>query len=752
MTRFHVNRLMIGTCVAALTASPAFAAQAAPLAQSTPERTTSTQAPPSSNANQDIIVTAQKRAQLLIDVPQSISVISGGTLEKQQANSFQDYLKLVPGLQLTQSTPGATRLIIRGINAAGAGSAVGVYMDETPFGSSTGLANGAILAGDFDTFDLDRIEVLRGPQGTFYGASSLSGVLKFVTKLPSTTAFLVRGRAGIESVKGGDLGYQSNLVVNVPLSSTLAFRASGSYRKDGGFVNSIGTAGSDVERRINGTKSYSGRASLLFKPSSEVSVRLTALAQDIKAKASSDVEVDSVTLEPSYGQLSQSQFAPQFTNVKYRVYNATMTFGLGFADLTSSSSYSTQKQTSLVDLTFLYSPIVQAYFYHFPNEFVDPKNVNVRKYTQEVRLSSHSSRLDWLVGGFFADEKAMFHQGFFANIPGTNTAYAGQPNLGQVDLNSKYKELAGFADATVHVTDAFDLDFGGRYSHNKQENHQVLDGLLLGGFNDLGIAHSRENVFTYSVAPKLKLSRNATLYARVAKGFRPGGPNALAPGAPASLATYKSDSIINYEVGFKGQTDDRRFSFDAAVFHIDWSNIQLIRTINNFSANSNGSAAKSDGVEFTATARPVPGLDISLNGAYTHARLTADTEVGGLKGDELPYSPKFSLGLNADYHWSLAQGVAGHVGGSLRHLSHQSADFNAGYRTANGHQRQVPGYEVVDLGAGVDFGKFSVDVYAKNVGNRRGITSLNASPFVPGGVSASIIRPRTVGLSVTAAY
>jgi iron complex outermembrane receptor protein len=547
MSRLYPTLMITTAATAMMAVTPANAAQQV---QTTPERTTSTQAPPGPNTTQDIVVTAQKRTQLLIDVPQSISVVSGATLEKQQANSFQDYLKLVPGLQLNQSTPGAGRLILRGVNTGGVASTVGVYMDETPFGSSTGLVNGGILAGDFDTFDLSRIEVLRGPQGTFYGASSLSGVLKFVTNLPSTTAFTMRGRAGVESVKGGETGYSGNLVVNVPVNSSLALRASGTYRKDAGFINSIGTAGSDVEKAVNGSKSYGGRASLLFKPSTDISIRLTALAQDIKAHASTVVESDPVTLRPLYGQLSQAQFSPQSTNVKYRVYNDTMTFGLGFADLTSSSSYSTQKQSTLTDFTLQFGPIVKSIF-KVPNEFVLPAKVNLRKYTQEVRLSSHSARLDWLLGGFYTDEKALILQDFVAYTPGTTTPIAGLPLLAHVDLSSKYKEVAGFANATVHVTEKFDLDVGGRYSRNKQQAHQITDGIFAGGAKDFGINRSSENVFTYSLAPKFKFSRNATVYARVAKGFRPGGPNVIPPGAPAELGSYRSDSIVSYEAGFK---------------------------------------------------------------------------------------------------------------------------------------------------------------------------------------------------------
>ena len=144
----------------------------------------------------EIIVTAQKREEAILDIPQSVTVVSGETLERQHATTFQDYISQVPGLSMQQSEPGAGRLVLRGVNTGGVASTVAVYVDETPFGSSSGLVNGAVLAGDFDTFDIARIEVLRGPQGTLYGASSLGGVLKFVTNAPVLGVVSARARRG----------------------------------------------------------------------------------------------------------------------------------------------------------------------------------------------------------------------------------------------------------------------------------------------------------------------------------------------------------------------------------------------------------------------------------------------------------------------------------------------------------------------------------------------------------------------------
>ena len=241
----------------------------------------------------EVVVTAQKVSQSVVDVPMSISVLGGDDLERTQSLNIQDYVKLVPGLQLTQSTPGMGRLSLRGINTGGVASTVGVYVDETTFGSSSGLANGAILTGDFDTFDVARVEVLRGPQGTLYGASSLGGVLKYVTNEPQFDSFEGRVRGSFESVDDGDTSYSGAAVVNIPVSDKVAIRASGFYRNLGGFIDSIGTADSDVADDINGSTVSGGRVSMLFKPSEAFSLQLTAFIQDIDSDASSVVDSDS---------------------------------------------------------------------------------------------------------------------------------------------------------------------------------------------------------------------------------------------------------------------------------------------------------------------------------------------------------------------------------------------------------------------------------------------------------------------------
>lgn len=721
----------------------------------------------SDNEFGEIVVTAQKREQALIDVPQSISVVSGDVMEARNINNISDYLGSVPGLQLVQSTPGQGRVVLRGINTGGVASTVAVYMDETPFGSSSGQANGAELAGDFNTFDIARIEVLRGPQGTLYGASTLGGLIKYVTNEPNSDTLEARGRVTGETTRHGDESYQGDLMVNIPLSPTLAFRASGSYRKQGGFIDSIGTGGSDIESNINDDRNYGGRASLQWTPTEALKVRASALIQNIDVDAPTRVESDPVTLKPLYGSLTFSQFVPSYSDVDYRLYNFLIDYDFGFATLTSSTSRSTQHQRRRDDQTVFINNVLDIYGPAFDlpaygNDTYLRQLTNNRKWTQEVRLASNAkTAAEWLIGGYYTHEKALIDQIFVPVTPGTlnRQDYLEEiGGLGGAMTVSKYEEYAIFGNLSLHFGDHIDLDLGGRYSHNNQASLNTGFGLL--GATAPYTGKSSDNVFTYSVAPKYRFSDHASLYARVAKGYRPGGPNVVPPGAGAGFpATYDPDTVVSYEIGVKGETADRTFGIEAAIYHIDWKAIQLLAVINNFGANINGSSADIDGAEASVTIRPVRGFTTTINGAYTRAVLAGDTDpitLGAVKGDVLPFTPKFSISVNSDYEWSIGNGITASIGGSLRSLSKQSGNYDATYLALYGNFARVPAYAIVDLRAGLDFGRFSLQAYVKNLGDTYGVTSVlpqysSGLANYPNAASAvGVNRPRTFGLSLTA--
>jgi outer membrane receptor protein involved in Fe transport len=597
---------------------------------------------------------------------------------------------------------------------------------------------------------MQRVEVLRGPQGTLYGANSLAGVLKFATNPPQTDKFDARVRAGVESVEDGGTGYSATGMVNVPLSSTFAIRATGYYRELPGFIDSIGTAGSDVAKDINESESSGGRVSALYSPTDAFSLRLTAIMQNIRADSSSVVESNSDTLDTLYGKFTQSRFVPEFRDTDYRIYNGVLNLDLGFATLTSSTSYNKLDSPFRDDLTTLYSSLLVDFV--GPNEFAQYQTTRYDKFTQEVRLASPTNdTFDWLVGAYYTKEKGDLLQHFEAVVPGSLTPIAGQPQLGDLTLHSEYEETAAFASGTIHFGPRFDLTLGARYSENDQEAKQDQAGVLAGGAVSYPKATSSEDVFTYSVSPKFKITDSASLYARVASGFRPGGPNVLPPNAPPEVPpTYDSDSLTSYEVGFKAESASRAYTFDVSAFHIDWEDIQLFTQVNDFGVNVNGGNATSDGFEATVTARPTQSLSLSLNAAYTDAKLDDDTGplVGGLKGDQLPFTPDFSVGASADYEWTVAGDATAYVGGSLRWLSDQTGSFDADFRALNGRQREVPSYEVLDLRTGVLFGRYSIELYAKNLTDSDGRTSTGTLGSLPNGaIGTGVIRPRTVGLS-----
>lgn len=672
-----------------------------------------------------VVVTAQKRSEQLRDVPQSVTAVTEKTLERQQMNSLTDYAVLVPGMQTDTSQPGYSRVILRGINSGGVGATIGVYLDETPYGSSSALANG-LIAPDVDTFDLSRIEVLRGPQGTLYGASTLGGLLKFVTNAPDPSGFEAKIAGGLEVVDHGGVGYSAQGMINVPLADDLALRAIASTRLDAGYVDDPFRGIED----INDATTTSYRASMLWEPSSDLSVRLTALGQNIDSDNSSAVNLVlsgpvtvALPLRPLYGDLEQAYSYDQPVDTKYRQYSGALDYNLGFADLTSVTSFNTFELSQLVEYTLAYGVPLTT-------------DINVDKFVQEVRLASPASdKFEWLLGFFYTDEDTAYHQALVG--------------IGPVTLDSKFKETAGFANATYHFSPAFDLAFGGRYSVNEQS-------LVQAGIAGAAAGDSSEDVFTYAVAPRWHVDDDTMVYGRVAKGYRPGGPNATPPVPPPGFpSTFGSDSLINYELGLKSDVSER-MSLDISAFFIDWSDIQLLTVYGGYGVNGNGGTAESKGVEWTINFVPVDDLVVLFTGAYTDTQLTEDTDpvVGGFKGEALPNAAKWATALSADYSFPGIAGSTAYVGGTWSYVGDRAGGFDAAFGRI-----ELPSYNTVDLRGGFDWERWSLQLYVKNVGDERGIMSTGRS-YAPladpvnsiAGLNAAVIQPRTVGLAVTGRF
>lgn len=688
----------------------------------------------------EIIVTAQKREQALLDVPQSVSVVSAETLQNLHATQFSDYLTRLPSANIVETQSGNARVVLRGVNTGGVGATVATYVDETPFGSATALANGGILTPDIDPFDLARVEVLRGPQGTLYGANSLGGLVKFVTIEPGTDAFGGAAELGVESVSHGDTAWWGRAAVNVPLSDNIAFRASGFYRQDPGYIDDP-----NFGKDINDGKRYGGRLSFLARPTENLTLRASVHLENVRSDGTNEVDLDPVTFRSAYGGLSQSRLLPQVNNIDYRIYNGTIDYDFGSVGLVSSTSYGTLDQSAIVDASSQYGALLSGVF-GVPLGAAIDQGMTQRRFTQEVRLASTGKRtIEWTVGGFYTHEKNELTQNLFGIDAATGDLFPGLDGLILVALPSRYSEWAGFANVTWHLAPQFDLTAGGRYSHNKQSVVQETDGLLAGGASAFD-GKSSDNVFTYSIAPTFKPNENTRVYARIAKGYRPGGPNAVSPLAPEGVPRqFGPDTTTNYEIGVKTETSDRLLTFEASAFLIDWKDIQLLAQVEGFGVNTNGGSARSKGIEMTLGVNPTREISLFANGSYVDAYLTKDAPaiVGGVKGDPLPYNPKWQWTLGGDFEHPLSDSTAVRAGVSWHYTGKRFTDFDA----ANG-QRKLGSFGQLDAHAGIEFAKrYRVDAFVRNLTDARGIVNLGFFGDVNGNLAASIVRPRTVGLS-----
>jgi outer membrane receptor protein involved in Fe transport len=604
--------------------------------------------------------------------------------------------------------------------------------------------------------------------------------MKYVTNPATTRAFEARGRASVETVEGGDPGYALTGLVNVPVSDRFAVRASGYYRFDDGFIDSIGNnpiasltdpainvvEGTRVEEGINSLDSFGGRISALYVPSDRFSLNLTALAQNIESDSSDIVDADPVTLEALNSSPVRSRYHRDFTDIEYRVYSATLDWDFARVGLQSVTSYSTFDENFQVDVAantqLTGAPLAAVATLFFgdaatrPLSAIQDQITSTDKFTQELRLvSEENDSLEWLIGAYYTEEDSGIDpQAILAVEAGTDTVATDIPTLVQASLLSNYEEIALFANATWHVTPRLGLSFGARQSENDQEASQVLEGALLGGSIAFDDASSSESPFTYSVSPRFEITDNVSVFARVATGYRPGGPNVIPAGSPPGTpGSYDSDRLTSYELGLKADAADGRFGLDFAAYYLDWEDVQLLAVVNGVGLNANGGTAVSRGVEFAATLRPADSLTISLNGAYTDAYLTQDTDpvVGGQDGDPLSYVPEWSYGLDGSYEWPVMGDSLAFVGGNVGYVGDRPAGFSS--QAADGSIREVEAYTTLNLRAGVDLGRWSVEVYGKNLMDEDGVNNIVSEGVLPNGsVGLSLIRPRTYGLSVGASF
>jgi iron complex outermembrane recepter protein len=719
----------------------------------------------------EIVVTASKRDEKLHDVAMSVTAIGGDQLQLRQETGFLDWAAQVPGLSLQTSNPAFSRLIIRGENVGSVGALIATTVDDIPFFMSGAQADGAFFSANVDTYDLQRIEVLRGPQGTLYGAAAEGGIIKYVTNLPNLNKVEGDISLGGQSVDGGSAAGNIKGMINLPFwDNKAALRVSAVESQLPGWADNPQLGQTNVNRG----DSYSFRASLLVQPVSDFTARVTVFDQHLRTTGNSEVQAVGAAAHPAAPPANQFQNVDGLVNnsaipleednsLKYGALN--LAYDFHWATLTYAGSYGKFNINTTNNLTnsnlapgLTYGSYFGALVYNQP-VLIDGDQVEfVHKFNQELRLSSDAGNtvfghgFDWQIGGFFTHEQTTLTQPYQA-AEATDPSAVLAPALGGALVPGDYLEHSFFADITYHFNTAFDLELGGRYTDVKQNSQVNFECCILYGPADTHYPaiYSSESKTTWSVAPRWHINEDTLAYVRVATGFRPGGPNFPTPTLP-NPPSFKSDSTKNYEVGMRTDLFDKTFSIDMAVFYIDWKDVQILGIVNTpagpVGINGNSGSATSKGVEWNFSWRPISGLTLALLGSYTDAYLTADAAgLGAFSGDKLPYVPNVSNTLNVDYKWPAFANWSAFVGGSETYTGSRFTAFSPTVSVIEPHVK-LPVYNTFQLHLGLDNGHYNAELYGNNLGNSKGITDYSNQGGANQTGLVSFIQPRTIGIQV----
>jgi outer membrane receptor protein involved in Fe transport len=706
----------------------------------------------------EIVVTAQKREERLRDVPVPVTAIGGDSLLAQNQTKMEEFFGTVPGVNL-QFQNNRAQLAIRGVTTSPVtgNPVVGFTIDDAPYGSSTGQGGLFGSAPDLDPSELARIEVLRGPQGTLYGASSIGGLVKYVTIDPELGEFSGAVGGGLSMVRSGgqSLGHNARGAVNVPLGDTVAVRASAFTRRNPGYIDNVRTG----DDNVNSSRVTGGRLSALWVPSSSFSLKLGALYQVRDIYGSSNVDAQTGSPYQQTDQIGSGR-----SRSENQMYTATIDAEFGGIDLTSITAYSRSDNYDYLDFTaspltgFLF-PLVFPTVTEFGNVLL--QGYDVDKVSHETRLAgSVGDMIDWIVGGFYTHEKAGYTIDTFAINPADGSVY-GVPVVWRDDLT--YDEYAAFANIDVRLSEQFDIQFGGRYSENDQKmTHREwfqASPYPDPPFAGVTMPEASGDSFTYQVAPRFRPTPDHMIYARLATGYRPGGPNAGCNEDPAEPVPcqFLPDKTVNYELGAKGDLFGRVLSYDISLFHIDWKDIQItqVSSLGTFTYNSNAGKARSRGFEVALEARPTEGLTFSGWWAYVDATLRegfASDVIYSAKGDRLPFSSKHSGRFSFNYEAPVADDVMASFGASATYVGERKGEFVASEAEAPLRQ-SYPGYVQFDANAGLEFGDWRLSVFVQNLTNKHGVIGggyYNQTSFNPNWFN--YVQPRTVGLNVDYAF
>jgi iron complex outermembrane recepter protein len=759
---------------------------------------------------EEVTVTARKREESLEDVPFSIAAPTEEVLKERGAESLEDVAANVAGFTVQDLGPGQSQVAMRGVSAGqivrdqpGVKEQVGVYLDESVISLS-------LFTPDIDLFDMSRVEVLRGPQGTLFGSGSLSGTVRYITNQPQLgeTDTVVDLQTGV--VDDGEVGGHAKVAYNAPMGERAAMRITAYYDALPGSIDAV-QPDLSTDDDVNGGNRSGARLAFRFEPNENVTVTPRVIYQEVERDGWNRIDAYNILANPftttrpavDLGEREQfiqleEEFSDEFLLVDL---NAEFRFGDGLS-LTSITSYTDRDVLVIRDAGALTSSITGGSIglpepvFTLDAPLIDDTTAQVL--TQELRLAGARERLDWLVGAFYSTTDRDYGQALPVNgfetltgIPTAGDFGAARDVLFFSDLSYELDQTALFGEATYAVTDRFDISGGVRFYDFQEDRVQTFDGIFASPGTNVG------SVEADGLAPRIlasyALTDDTTLNAQVSKGFRLGGINdplnlpLCTPEDEATFGgrdTWEDEELWNYEVGSKSRLMDGRATFNVAAFYMDISDLQA--TVNAGTCSSrvifNVPEARSLGAELELGVQPSPWFDFAISASYTDSELRSTltstdmdgnvTVVSGIEeGNRLPTVPEFQMAAAANYRWEIRETWAGYVTGVYQHVGSrytQIGDQAAGFGTVNllafeqgggatiggpltrdtfTFDPLLPAYDVVNLRLGLLTETVDVSLFVNNVTDERALLALDQERGTLARVGFLTNQPRTYGVN-----
>jgi outer membrane receptor protein involved in Fe transport len=718
---------------------------------------------------EEIVVTAEKRTSTVQVTPISITAVTGAALDRQGITEVATLVSQIPGVSFESEGPGKTQFDMRGLSGAG-GSAptVGFYLDDVPISPPTSQSSAEGKTEiDPNLYDLARVEVLRGPQGTLYGASSMGGTIRLITKDPKLGIFEGSAQSGLSGTQGGGVNYDENVVLNIPIGEQLALRVVGSEKYNSGFIDQIvlkpfpfpnGNSRGNVlaapvqadHSNVNDDRTQGVRAKLLFQPIDELTIESGVFAQKLAVGG-----ISAIDSPPG----SMASYTPDNTpegNVQsFYDYSLKIKYALPDITIESITSGVTVNDTS-------YANEAENLYYGFGpvnNYYLRDNNILMgqlsHEFNEELRVSSSGdSPFQWIAGLFYSA-----YNEHFDNHDNSNSLIK---SFGTNNIQTLYEidhlyQRAAFGEVNYQIIPELKLTAGLRYFTYTSTYEQSTTGIVAvpGFFSGTAKASG--------VLPKVTLTytpdKDLLFYATASKGFRPGGPNVPVPlsgpgGCASSLKalglksqplTYQPDSVWNYEIGEKASLFDGKVRVNSSLYHIDWSGIQQQVTLGcGFLFTANAGTAVSEGGESEIEARLAQGLTLSQSIGYTKATLTKVRIPGNSPlGQQLPDVPKWTFSTTLSYSTDLVDDLTLDA-----LLVNKFVDGEYDYSGLPAPYIRKPPYDVVDARIGLDTETWSTYLYIDNLLDRQAVLGIDRALTLndPWHTRLVINRPRTFGV------